>query len=435
MSLVAEEKVINKLNRRLLPILLISFFVSILDRTNISIASLQMNEDLALTAQMFGFGSGIFFISYFIFEVPSNYILERVGARRWIARIMLTWGIITMATMFVTGPISFYVLRFLLGAAEAGFYPGVIYYISTFYPARHRTKANAIFQIGSPIAVALGSPISGLILELDGLWGLRGWQLVFVLEGIPAVILGVIIWFYLTDSPSKAKWLKPEEIKWLNNELAKEATVKEHVSFFKLIKIPQLILQSFVYLSIVVGLYGVTIWLPQIVSQMSGASNLATSFLSAIPSILAIFGIVILASYAQKVKKQKKYAIISSVIGAIALVLSAFTGNPWIALVLLAVAATGIQAAIPLFWTLPSSMFFGATAAAAIAVINSIGNLGGFVGPYVVGYISDATGNLQYGLIFLGIVLFLGAIGLYYMKDNTKKLDDEDESKLDKVTS
>lgn len=411
-----EQAVVSKVNRRLLPFLMLLFFVAILDRVNIGIASLQMNEQLGFTAQIFGLGAGIFFIGYFICEVPSNLILEKVGARKWIARIMVTWGIVSVAMMFVTSPTMFYVLRFLLGAAEAGFYPGIIFYITTFFPVKNRTKALGIFQIGSPIAVALGSPVTGLILGLDGMWGLHGWQLVFLLEGIPAVILGFVCLSYLTDSPEKANWLTQDEKEWLMNELKKENTKKEHISFFQLFKKPQVWLQSFVYLCIVVGLYGVTFWLPQILSQSSGQSDLVVSFLSSVPSIFAIFGIFFVAKYSEKTGKQKLFATTSCFIGAAALVSSAFIGNPYLSLLALAVAAAGIQSAIPAFWTFPTAMFTGAAAAGAIATINSVGNLGGFVGPNVVGYLSETTGSLQSGLIFLGIVLCAAGIGAIFLK-------------------
>lgn len=411
-----QQAVIKKLDKRLLPFLMLLFFVAILDRVNIGIASLQMNAELGFTAQIFGLGAGIFFIGYFIFEVPSNLILEKVGARRWIARIMITWGIISVLMMFVSNPTTFYILRFLLGAAEAGFYPGIIFYITTFYPAQYRTKALAIFQIGSPIAVALGSPITGLILGLDGTWGLSGWQLVFLLEGIPAVILGIVCIYYLTDSPEKAKWLTIDEKKWLSSQLLLENKGKEHLSLLKLFTKPQVWLQSFVYLSIVVGLYGVTFWLPQIISQSSGQSDLAVSFLSSIPSIVSIFAIFFVAKYSEKTGKQKLFAAVSCFIGAMALISSSYIDQPYIALFALAIAAAGIQAAIPPFWTFPSAMFTGAAAAGAIATINSIGNLGGFVGPNVVGYLSETTGNLQTGLLFLGIVLSAAGIGVLFLK-------------------
>jgi ACS family tartrate transporter-like MFS transporter len=367
-----ESQVIKKLNVRLLPFLALCFFVSILDRVNIGIASLTMNQDLGFGPEVFGFGAGIFFFAYFLFEIPSNLILSKVGARKWIARIMITWGIISIGMMFVTGAKSFYTLRILLGVAEAGFYPGIIYYITSFYPAKHRTKALASFQLGSPIAVAIGSPIGGMLLNLQGAMGLKGWQWLFLIEGIPAIILGIVCLYVLVDSPSKAKWLTKQEQDWLIDTMAKDNEQKGlgHLSFGQLLKKPQFLMQVLVYFCIVIGLYGVTFWLPLIIKATSASSNLVVSFLAAIPSIAAAIAIYFVAKSSQKKGEHKLHSSIPLIIGAIGLLVSAFTSQPVISLLSLAVAAAGIQSAIPPFWGFPSKLYSGVAAAGAIATIN-----------------------------------------------------------------
>jgi ACS family tartrate transporter-like MFS transporter len=408
-----NEQVIKKISIRIIPFIMLLFFISILDRTNISIASLTMNKDLEFSNLAFGLGAGIFFIGYALFEVPSNLILDKVGARKWIARILITWGIISVAMMFVTGIKSFYILRFLLGVAEAGFYPGMIYYLTRWFPYESRIKAFGFFQIASPIAVLIGSPVSGLLLGLNGMSGLKGWQWLFLLEGIPAIILGFITLFYLTDSPEKAKWLKNDEKVWLIDKLKLENDKKElgHLKFKELFRNLTFLKLNFIYFCIVTSLYGVSFWLPQIIKKISvGSSNLNISLLSAIPSLAAIIAIVLISRHSDKTGERRLHSAIPALIGAAALLLSAYMNAPFLALVALAVASAGIQSAIPTFWSFPSKMFSGVAAAGAIAMINSVGNLGGFVGPYTVGYISSMTGNLQSGLVFLAVMLFLGCM-------------------------
>lgn len=415
---MVEQQAIRKLQRRLLPFLMLAFFVAILDRVNISIAALTMNKDLGFSNEVFGLGAGIFFLGYVLFEIPSNMIMEKVGARRWIARIMITWGVISVLMMFVNSVPTFYALRILLGIAEAGFYPGIIYYLTRFFPYEYRTKAFGTFQMASPIAVAIGSPISGLILNLDGIWGLKGWQWVFLIEGLPAVILGIICLYYLTDSPRTTKWLTDEEKDWIEGELKKENSQKEfgHLKYGQLFSKPQFWLQILVYSCIVISLYGVSFWLPMILKQTSGLSNVTVSFLSAVPSIVAAISIFLVARHSDKTGERKYHCLLASLFGAIGFIVSAYVNQPYLALAALAVAAAGIQSAIPPFWSFPAKMFTGVAAAGAIATINSIGNIGGFVGPYVVGYMSKATGSLQSGLIFLSTVLFIGAIATFFMK-------------------
>jgi ACS family tartrate transporter-like MFS transporter len=413
-----ESLVIRKLNARLLPFLMLCFFVAILDRVNIGIASLTMNQDLGFGPEVFGFGAGIFFFGYFFFEIPSNLVLSKVGARKWIARIMISWGIVSIAMMFVNSVTTFYVLRVLLGVAEAGFYPGIIFYITTFYPAKHRTRALGFFQMASPIAVMIGSPISGLLLGLNGVLDIKGWQWLFLLEGIPAIVLGFLCFTFLVDSPKKAKWLSKDEQDWLVDSIEAENKQKDlgHLSFIQLFKKPQFLLQVFVYFCIVIGLYGVSFWLPQIIQSTSASSNLVVSFLSAVPSLFAAVAIYFVAKSSQKTGENKLHSAISLIIGGIGLLISAFTAQPVISLLALAIASAGIQASIPPFWGFPSKLFVGAAAAGAIATINSFGNLGGFVGPYVVGYLKESTGVMQSGLVFLACVLFLGAAMTFFLK-------------------
>lgn len=413
-----ESLVMRKLNLRLLPFLMLCFFIAILDRVNIGIASLTMNQDLGFGPEIFGFGAGIFFFGYFLFEIPSNLILEKVGARKWIARIMISWGIVSIAMMFVNNVTTFYILRVLLGVAEAGFYPGIIFYLTTFYPAAHRTRALGFFQMASPIAVAIGSPISGMLLGMDGILEMKGWQWLFLIEGIPAIVLGFLCFKFLVDSPRKANWLTKEEQEWLTAKIESENKQKDlgHLKFGQLFSKPQFIMQVVVYFCIVIGLYGVSFWLPQIIKSTSASSNLVVSFLSAVPSIFAAAAIFFVAKSSQKTGENKLHAAIPLIIGGIGLLISAFTANPVISLLALAIASAGIQASIPPFWGFPSKLFVGAAAAGAIATINSFGNLGGFVGPYVVGYLRESTGLMQAGLVFLACVLFLGALITFFLK-------------------
>lgn len=413
-----ENIVVRKLNVRILLFLMLCYFVSILDRANISVASLTMNEALGFSPAVYGFGASIFFIGYFIFEVPSNIILGRVGAPLWIARIMVTWGLVTIAMMFISSSISFFSMRFLLGIAEAGFYPGVIYYLSQFYPATHRTKAIGLFQIASPVALMIGTPIIGLILLLHGTLGLEGWQLIFVLTGIPAVVLGVICLFYLKSSIKELKWLTSKEQSWLENQLETETKAKPfaHLKFYQIFSKRQVWLATFILFAINVGFNGAAFWTPQIIKSIGTNSNLVVSVLSGIPYFVAAVSVVLVSRHSDKTGERKLHIVFSLLASALGFALSSVATEPYVMLIALSVGTAGLLSAMPPLWTYPIGMFTGVAAATAIATINSFGVLGGIVGPNILGFITNATGNTSLGLLVVSAILLAGCITSLFLR-------------------
>ncbi len=413
-----ENLIVRKLNVRILLFLMICYFVSILDRVNISVASLTMNEALNFSPAVYGFGAGIFFVGYFIFEVPSNIILHRVGAPLWIARIMVTWGIVTICMLLVFNSISFFSIRFLLGVAEAGFYPGVIYYLSGFYPLRHRTKAIGLFQIASPVALMIGSPLIGLILSLHGALGLQGWQLIFLLTGIPAVILGVICFFYLKPSIGKLKWLTANEKNWLENQLQSENENKPfgHLKFYQVFAKPQVWLATFLLFAINVGFNGVAFWTPQIIKSIGSNSNLMVSVLTGIPYLVAAVSVVLVSRHSDKTGERKLHVLFCLLASGLGFFISSKASHPFVMLTGLSVATAGLLSAMPPLWTFPIGMFSGVAAATAIATINSFGVLGGIVGPNILGFVTNATGNISSGLLVVAAFLIAGCIGSIFLK-------------------
>lgn len=413
-----ENVVIKKLNTRILVFLMVCYFVSILDRANISVASLTMNEALNFSPAVYGFGASIFFIGYFIFEVPSNIILGKVGAPLWIARIMVTWGIVTVCMIFINSSTSFFSMRFLLGVAEAGFYPGVIYYLSQFYPSTHRTKAIGLFQIASPVALMIGTPIIGLILSLHGTLGLQGWQLIFVFTGIPAVLLGVVCFFYLKPSIKHLKWLTIKEQSWLTDWLESERSAKPfgHLKFYQVFSKPQVWLATFILFAINVGFNGVAFWTPQIIKSIGTNSNLVVSVLSGIPYFVAAVSVVLVSRHSDKTGERKLHILFCLLASALGFFLSSVATEPFVMLIALSIATAGLLSAMPPLWTYPISMFSGVAAATAIATINSFGVLGGIVGPNILGFITNATGSLSLGLVVVAAILFAGCIGSVFLK-------------------
>lgn len=417
-DLYIESVVVRKLNVKILLFLMICYFVSILDRVNISVASLTMNEALNFSPAVYGFGAGIFFVGYFIFEVPSNIILHRVGAPLWIARIMVTWGIITICMLLVFNSISFFSIRFLLGVAEAGFYPGVIYYLSRFYPLSHRTKAIGLFQIASPVALMIGSPLIGLILGLHGALGLQGWQLIFLLTGIPAVLLGVICYFYLKPSIGKLKWLTPKERDWLENQLQSENENKPfgHLKFYHVFAKRQVWLATFLLFAINVGFNGVAFWTPQIIKSIGTGSNLMASVLTGIPYLVAAVSVVLVSRHSDKTGERKLHVLFCLLASGMGFLLSSQATHPFIMLTGLSIATAGLLSAMPPLWTFPIGMFSGVAAATAIATINSFGVLGGIVGPNILGFVTNATGRISSGLVVVAAFLIAGSIGSLFLK-------------------
>jgi ACS family tartrate transporter-like MFS transporter len=411
-----ETALIKKIAWRILPLILVAYCIAYLDRANIAVAALTMNKDLGFSAFTYGLGAGIFFLGYFIFEVPSNLILERVGARRWIARIMFTWGILSAACAFVTGPTSFIVVRFLLGVAEAGFFPGVMLYFTYWFPARFRGRITAILFLAGPTANALSNVAGGALLDMNGVLGLRGWQWVFISEAAPAVILSFVVFRKLIDRSSDANWLKPDERQWLEKELDGERAEVEaqgRLTLGKALMDSRVVALSTIYFLSVTAGYGTTFFLPQIVKGL-GMSNFMTGLASAIPYLIGMIALLLWGWSSDRRGERRWHLIAASVTAAVGFSLAGVAGNSFWSLPAICLAVIGIYGTRPTFWPLPSIFLSGTAAAGGIALINSIGNLGGYVGPFIVGWIEDSTNSFEMALYFLaacslalGIVVFV----------------------------
>jgi len=421
-----DEALYRKIRWRLLPYLLLLYVIAWLDRVNISFAALQMNEDLSLSPAVYGLGAGLFFIGYAMFEVPSNLVLARVGARRWIARIMVTWGILSVAMLFVEGKWSFYTLRLLLGIAEAGFLPGVIYYLSMWFPARERGRAVSWFLLGIPLSSVVGGPIAGLLLGLDGLHGLQGWQWLFLLEGTPAIILGFTTWWLLPDTPRDARWLAPEERQSLERRIAAEAKqiqTRHGTGLRTALLHPVVWLLCLVMFACQTGSYGLTLWIPQIIRGISVQSDLVTGFIAAIPYAAAAIAMVLVGSSSDRTGERFWHVAVPSFIGAAGFAASAFVQSPVPSLIALTIAAVGDMSTRGVFWTLPGRFLTGSALAAGIAFINTFGALGGFVGPTMVGYVRETTGSFAGGLLMMSGLLVLAGVGTLVLR-RTQLLSD-----------
>ncbi|OLC81493.1 MAG: hypothetical protein AUH72_09310 [Acidobacteria bacterium 13_1_40CM_4_65_8] len=410
--------VVAKARRRLIPFLFLLYIVAYLDRINVGFAALQMNQALGFSATVYSFGAGIFFLSYGLFEVPSNVILARVGARRWIARIMISWGLVSSAMMFVRGPAGFYALRFLLGAAEAGFFPGIIFYLTRWFPARDRARSIAAFMTAVLIAGVVGSPISGALLSLHGL-GLAGWQWLFLLEGIPAVVLGFVVLRSLPERPEDARWLSAAEKAALAARLEDEAqTMKaEARTTGEALTSGRIWLLAIVYFTIPVTLYGIGFWLPQMIKAASGASNFTVGVLSAIPYAAGAVAMVIAGRHSDRTGERRWHIAIAAVVSAVGLALSTQSIGVTSSIASLSVAMLGLASMMGPFWALATSTVRGVGAAASIALINSVGNTGGFVGPYLLGAINDATHSFAIGLLAIAAMLVAGASLVLTVRD------------------
>ncbi|MEJ1969101.1 MAG: MFS transporter [Rhizomicrobium sp.] len=412
MTRTLEQRTIAKVWWRIMPYLMLLYFVGYLNRVSVGIAALTMNKDLGLTATVFGWGAGIFFVGYFFFEVPSNIILSRVGARRWISRIMLTWGPISAALALSQGPWSFYALRFLLGMAEAGFFPGVMLYLTYWFPAAQRSRISAGILSAVPLSNIFGAPLSSWFLTLEGLWGLKGWQVLFVLEGIPAVVLGVVTYFYLTDKPEDAAWLAPEERDWLSATVRAEdagRSARHGFSLREALTHPRVLACAFIYFGVLVGAYGVNFWQPQIVRGL-GLSLLQTGFVTAIPSVFAVAGMFLWAHVSDRSGAHAFHVAAAATVGCLGLVGAAFFSSPVLVMASLSVAAIGINAAAAIFWSLPTSFLSGVAAAGGLALVNAVGNLSGFLGPYMIGALKDATHGFFWPILALSLFPLLAAI-------------------------
>ncbi len=412
MTASVEQRTLRRITWRIVPFIMLLYFIAFIDRVNIGFAALTMNKDIGLSASAYGFGAGIFFLGYFLFEVPSNLILEKVGARLWIARVMITWGLISAGMSLVRGPISFYVLRFLLGAAEAGFFPGIILYLSYWFPARHRAGVTALFMAAAPVSTALGSPVSASLLEMNGVLGFKGWQWLFLLEAIPAFVLGVVVLFYMTDRPALARWLPEDERTWLVRAMDAEiATRSGHASHspWRGLLDPRVLALSLVYFGTSAGLYTLGIWSPQIIKQL-GVSSMTVGFLNAIPPTVSVLAMVIWARHSDRSGERSWHVVLPCLVASGGLVMAGATGAALASVILaLTLVNIGISSAKPPLWSMPTLFLSGPAAAAGIATINSIGNLGGFVGPSMIGWIKQTTGSFRGGLYLVAGFLIVSA--------------------------
>jgi sugar phosphate permease len=406
-----EKTVIAKITWRLMPFLGILYLIAYIDRQNVSYAKLDMVGALGMSEYAYGLGASLFFIGYFLFEVPSNLFLERFGARKWFARILVTWGLVTIALAYTSSPTMFYILRFLLGVCEAGFFPGVLYLLTLWYPSAYRARMVGLFMIFSAIANAIGAPLGGVLLDLDGMLGHAGWQWVFLATGVPAVIAGIITLFYLVDRPEKATFLSSDEKEWLRGTLAAEHSGMDEKAGngFKALVNPQVLLMALCYVGFPLAAYGLSYWLPTIVREF-GVSNTVNGFLNIIPWLLVAVSLWAVPAMADKATSKTPYIVIPAFIGAACLVLSAVIPNHALQFAFLCIAAAGIFSGQPVFWSLPSRFLRGAGAAAGLAAINSVGNLGGFIAQNVVPWIKDSTGSTIAPMFFLAACLTIAGL-------------------------
>ena len=429
-----ERRTIRKVALRLLPFLGLLYFINYLDRTNIGFAKLTMSDDLGLTQTAFGLASGIFFIGYLLLEVPSNLALHRFGARRWIARIMITWGIIASAMAFVPNEGVLYVLRFLLGVAEAGFFPGIILYLTFWFPKRERAKVVAWFMVAIPISSVLGAPMSTAIMQAgDGLFGLAGWRVMFLFEGIPAILLAFITWFFLTDKPQDAKWLADDERAWLTAELEAETAgtaQRFHFSLRKALTNGRVIALAFVYFGIVYGLYALSFFLPTIISgfqQQFGVtySLVQVGLITAIPYAVGAVAMILWARHGDRTRERVWHVAIPAFVGGLAIRVALYLQNPVLVMVAVGICAIGVCCALPTFWTLPTAFLTGAAAAGGIALVNSIGNIAGFAAPYITGFLADLTGTQNAGMWAVGAAMVGAGVLLLILRGLPKSDQDQ----------
>ena len=414
-----EERAVRRMTLRLIPFMFVLFIVAFLDRVNVGFAALQMNAELQISHAAFGFGSGIFFIGYFLFEIPSNLILHKIGARIWISRIMISWGVIASAMMLVSGPKSFYVLRFLLGFAEAGFFPGMILYLTYWFPQKYLARNVALFMTAIALAGVIGGPVSGALLEMHGLGGLSGWQWLFLLEGLPAVLLGVAVLFYLPDRPEKSAWLPAEERAWLKERLEleeRQKSVYPEQGLLQAVKSGRVWILCLVYFSLIVAMYGITLWMPLMLKSATGFSNFLVGVVSALPYLAATVFMVLLGILSDRTGQRRPFIAGSLALAAAGFLLSVLASSPVWSIAGLVIAAAGIWGALGPFWAFAGSFLSGAGAATGFALINSIGNLGGFTGPFLVGFFLDSTGSYAAGMTFMGLTVLAGGIAAWLLK-------------------
>jgi sugar phosphate permease len=400
---------------RLMPLLMLCYVVAYLDRVNVGFAKLQMSQQLRFSETVYGFGAGVFFIGYFLFEIPSSVVLNKIGARVWLSRIMVTWGVVSGCFIFVQNAPVFYVMRFLLGAAEAGFYPGIILYLTAWFPAHRRAKVIAVFMSAIPVAGIFGNPLSGQIMDqTDGMLGLAGWQWMFVIEAIPAILAGLALYLCLDNRPADAKWLSPIEKAAMEEELALDQVGKHSpLSLGSVFRDGRLWLMSFIYFAFVTGQYGLTFWMPTLVKSIGVTGNSGIGLVSAIPFISAAIVMIPIGWSADRSRERRWHLIVPALLGAIGFVMAASGTNIAVSIGFLSLAAAGVLTCAPLFWSLPTAFLTGTGAATGIALINSVGNLAGFASPYVIGALRDYTKQDQAGMYALALMLVLGSIAVF----------------------
>ncbi|MFE4253772.1 MFS transporter [Streptomyces sp. NPDC056910] len=408
-----ESTVMKAVTRRLMPFLVLLYLVAYIDRSNVGFAKLTLQDQLGLSNAAFTFGQVAFFIAYAIFEVPSNVYLDRFGARRWFTRIMLSWGVVTVLTSLVSNDWQFYAARFLLGVAEAGFYPGVLYYLTKWYPYRYRARMTGWFMMSAPLAFIIGNPVMGALDDLDGTFGLEGWQWIFIATGVPAIVLGFVTLRLLPDGPEGVRWLAAEQRAWIAGELSAEADAlgeRGHGSPLRALRDKRVVLLSLFYLCFPLGAYGLSFWLPTIVDGFGGLSTTATGFITAIPYVFVAIGLYVVPKLADRSGTRYPWIAGTAALGALGLAASALTGNHVLQMAFISLAAMCIFAGQPVLWSLPSRFLTGIQAASGIAVINAVGNLGGGFGPMGIGVVVDRTGSAVGGLWFLVAAMVIAAV-------------------------
>lgn len=417
----AAQRAIHKAAWRLIPLLCIAYIISYIDRTNVGFAALTMNPDLGLTPEQFGFAAGMFFVGYCIFEIPSNVALQRFGARKWLARIMVTWGLAAAGTAFATGPISYSVIRFITGVAEAGFYPGAIFYIATWFPVAVRGRILAWFVVAVPLSSVISGPISTALLQMDGIYGLTGWQWLFIIEGLPACVMGAITLYVLADRPEEARWLTDAEKLALRAQLDAEHHSETKKDLWGALADPRVLVLSLAYFFFVTGSIGVNIWLPQILRPY-GLSTLEIGFISAIPYIAGSIALILWSHFLDKSRKYVKHYVIGCAVSGVGFLASVMFDSLWLAVAGVSIAVIGMSGARPAIFCIPPRFLSGAAAAGGIALINSFGNLGGFLGPYAIGWLRQTTGGFTAALYFLAASMVLSAVlamGVRFLKAKT----------------
>jgi len=407
-----EAAVVSRLMWRLMPFLFLLYIVAYLDRINVSFAVLQMRGELGLSDRVYGRAAGIFFAGYFLFQLPSNLVLEKVGTRRWISALMVAWGVISCLMIFIRGPVSFYAMRFLLGAAEAGFFPGVILYMKNWFPPSARARTVAWFMTANPIAGIVGSPISGALMGLHGR-GLSGWQWMFLLEGMPAIALGATVFWVLSDTPQEASWLQGEERAWLLEKVAEEKRVEsqiESASFWAVLIAPRIWFLSLVYFGVSTTMYGVTLWLPTVIRALSGLSYFWTGVVAVLPFLVAVIAMVLVGMRSDRTGERRWHTAIPAFAAATALAIAAYGNSIYVVVAGVACGLAFAEAMVGPFWAMATSRMAGLSAAAGIAVINSLANLGGYFGPDIVGFFRSVGGGFRGGLLAIAATVGLSGI-------------------------